>query len=400
MNTKIKTILILIVTICGACITSCQEDNLDVLNPNDQKVFINWRHVFESYWDGMNYSYAFWDIDPTDWDEVYREYAPQFDGLEFGVREDSIAAANLFEDICSHLVDHHYTFILKDGNDDYWKIFRPGEQELKTRDYDHEKYIFEDIRKTIDRNKELGRISHQSGVVFNDGFAIWSYLLDGDIVCLGLTSFNITTHANDELVQQTLENYYALINETENLKGIIIDTRNNTGGATNDLFLILRPLLSDPIHFGYTRSKNGLGRLDYTPWSPLILNPYDPDDNPVERNLEDVTVVALADINSISMAEITPMAIMAMPNGFFIGERTTGGHGPLNGNINDYYSGELENKAFRIYTSTSMTKRTDGVCYEGYGVIPDIEELFNAEEFYKGNDPQLYRAAEFIHTGK
>ncbi len=92
-------------------------------------------------------------------------------------------------------------------------------------------------------------------MVFNDGFAIWSYLLDGDIVCLGLTSFNITTHANDELVQQTLENYYALINETENLK------RNNHrhpqqhGGATNDLFLILRPLLSDPIHFGYTRSK-------------------------------------------------------------------------------------------------------------------------------------------------
>ena len=66
-------------------------------------------------------------------------------------------------------------------------------------------------------------------MVFNDGFAIWSYLLDGDIVCLGLTSFNITTHANDELVQQTLENYYALINETENLKGIIMDTRNNTG---------------------------------------------------------------------------------------------------------------------------------------------------------------------------
>lgn len=111
-------------------------------------------------------------------------------------------------------------------------------------------------------------------------------------------------------------------------------------------------------------------------------------------------LVALADINSISMGEITPMAIMAMPNGFFIGERTTGGHGPLNGNINDYYSGELENKAFLMYTSTSMTKRVDGKCYEGYGVVPDIEALFNADEFYKGNDTQLYRAAEFIHTGK
>lgn len=53
-----------------------------------------------------------------------------------------------------------------------------------------------------------------------------------------------------------------------------------------------------------------------------------------------------------------------------------------------------------MYTSTSMTKRADGVCYEGYGVVPDIESLFNAEEFYKGNDTQLNRAAEFIHTGK
>ena len=100
------------------------------------------------------------------------------------------------------------------------------------------------------------------------------------------------------------------------------------------------------------------------------------------------------------MAEITPIAIMAMPNGFMIGERTVGGHGPLNGNINDFYAGELENKAFLMYTSTSMTKRADGVCYEGYGVVPDIEALFNAEEFSKGNDTQLYRAAEFIHTGK
>lgn len=89
-----------------------------------------------------------------------------------------------------------------------------------------------------------------------------------------------------------------------------------------------------------------------------------------------------------------------MPNGYCIGERTTGGHGPLNNNINEYYAGELENVAFRMYTSTSMTKRADGVCYEGYGVVPDIESLFNAEEFYKGNDTQLNRAAEFIHTGK
>ena len=397
---KIKTILVAIAALCGIGITSCQEDNLEVLNPNDQKIFLDWRHVFESYWDGMNYSYAFWDIDPTDWDEVYCEYAPKFDGLEFGVKEDSIAAANLFEEICSNLIDHHYTLALKDGNGKVWKKISPGKIEVQSRDYYHDKYSFEDIKNVINHNEDLGRITNLAGVVFENDFAIWSYLLDGDIACLGLNIFSISENANDEALEEVKENFYSLINETENLKGIIIDTRNNPGGRTDDLFLILRPLLSEPIHFGYTRTKNGLGRLDYTPWTPLILEPFEPDDNPVERDLKDVPVVALADINSVSMAEITPMAIMAMPNGFMIGERTFGGHGPLNGNINDFYAGELENRAFRIYTSTSMIKRADGICYEGYGVVPDIEALFNADEFYKGNDTQLYRAAEFIHTGK
>ncbi len=400
MNKKIKTILVAIAALCGIGITSCREDNLDVLNPNDQKNFVNWSHVFESYWDGMNYSYAFWDIDPTDWDEVYRKYAPQFEGLKFGVKEDSIAAANLFEEICSNLIDHHYGLVLKDNNGDYWKVFRPGEKEIRSRDYYHEKYGFEDIKKSIEHNVDLGRITNETGGYFESGFAIWSYLLDGDIVCLGLNSFQITENINEELVQETMENFYALINETENLKGIIIDTRNNTGGALNDMYLIVSPLLSEPVLFGYTRTKSGLGRLDYTPYSPMILTPTSPEDNPVERNLDNVPIVALADINSMSMGELTPMAIMAMPNGYCIGERTTGGHGPLNNNINEYYAGELENVAFRMYTSTSMTKRADGVCYEGYGVVPDIESLFNAEEFYKGNDTQLNRAAEFIHTGK
>lgn len=397
---KIKSIYLAVAALLGICMTSCQEDNIDVLNPNEERVFIDWRHVFESYWNGMNYSYVFWDVDPTDWDEVYRVYAPQFEGLEFGVKADSIAAAGLFEEICANLIDHHYSFTLKDKDGNLWKNFDPGETEIQSRDYYHERYNFEDVKKVIYHNSDLGRITNIEGASFNGGFAIWSYLLDGDIACLGLNSFEITENINQELVQTTLANFYSLINETENLKGIIIDTRNNTGGNLDDIYNIVTPLLSEPVHFGYTRSKSGLGRLDYTPWSPMILSPTDPEDNPVERNLDNIPVVALADINSISMAEITPMAIMEMPNGYFIGERTSGGHGPLNDDIKDFYAGVLENKAFRMYTSTSMSKRLDGVCYEGYGVDPDIEAFFNAEEFYKGNDTQLYRAAEFIHTGK
>ena len=163
---------------------------------------------------------------------------------------------------------------------------------------------------------------------------------------------------------------------------------------------MLAPLLSRPVLFGYTRTKSGLGRLDYTPCSPLELNPLSKENNPVTRNVDNVPIVALADLWSASMGEITPMVVMEMPNGTFIGERTFGAHGPLAGDPNLFYAGALENRAFSMYTSTSITTRIDGKCYEGYGVEPDIEEQFNAEEYYMGNDTQLERAVQFIHTGK
>ncbi len=393
-------IIILTVLLCGVGLSSCQDDESYVLNPNDQKEFSNWRHVFESFWNGMNYSYAFWDVDPTDWDDIYAEYAPRFDGLKFGNSADSIAAANLFEQACEGLIDHHFLLNLKDQWGKPWKLIKPADKEIRSRDYYHKSYSFPDLMNTVYRNKDLGRISSFHGTATQDNFFIWSYLLDGDIVCLGFSEFAINAHLSDENVMESLDNYYTLINETANLKGIIIDTRGNSGGDLGDIKIVLSPLLSSSVILGYTRSKCGLGRLDFTPFSPFDFNPLSPETNPVKRNVDNVAIVALADINSASMGEMTPMAIMAMPNGTLVGERTLGAHGPLANDINVSYSGSLENRAFFMRTSTLMTKRLDGKCYEGYGVVPDIEALFDADEFYNGNDTQLDRAAQFIHIGK
>ena len=45
-----------------------------------------------------------------------------------------------------------------------------------------------------------------------------------------------------------------------------------------------------------------------------------------------------------------------------------------------------------------MTKRLDGKSYEGIGIIPDVEALYNEAEFKKGNDTQLEVAVQLINS--
>ena len=72
----------------------------------------------------------------------------------------------------------------------------------------------------------------------------------------------------------------------------------------------------------------------------------------------------------------------------------------MNNNFNDNYTGTFENNAFYVYTSTSVLKNIDGNIYEGVGLTPDIEALYNEAEFLRGNDTQLERAIQYINTGK
>lgn len=383
--------------------TSCREDDPQVMNPNEQGRFDTWTEVFLSYWNGMNYSYAFWDIDPTDWDQVYREYKPKFDKLKMDNKADDDSAALYFEQISGKLIDHHYSFILytyKNGYKEVWKYFQPGAEEVRSRSYNHEEFSNQDMVNTISKNRALGRVKEMK--YFSDSredFFACSYLLDNDIAYFRLSQFALTGYGNQPRLQAVIQNFHSLVENTPGLKGIIIDTRNNGGGYVSDLGLFFTQLLKEKVLFGYTRSKNGLNRYDYSPWSPLELAPA-ADSLRVKRDVSNIPIVALADIHSVSMAEITPMAIKALPNGVLIGERTWGGHGPLLGAYEPLYSGKFENSRMQVYTSTSVTKQLDGRILEGIGLTPDIEVLFNPTEFARGNDTQLNRAAEFIHSGR
>ena len=158
----------------------------------------------------------------------------------------------------------------------------------------------------------------------------------------------------------------------------------------------------------------GLGRLDYSGWTQFdILCP--------ENHLKaSKPVVVLADINTVSCGEISTYTIKMMPFGKVIGERTYGGTCALLPNTDKTctltYSGCFGNQNLApflgsgkpthpdyfehyVYSGTYDVVNTDYKSFEGVGVQPDIEVLYDANALKSGVDNQLNRALEYLRTG-
>lgn len=394
----IKYLLLSVVLLASAC----RKDAPELTNPNDGKLLNTPSQVFETFWHAMNDSYVFWDIDPTDWDKVYEDYLPRFRELDALETVETATLQKLFTEICSNLIDHHFFLEIVNPKppreeEDITIWAQPGGDEVANRDYSHSIISKEDLLKCLDGYKTAGRISDlvtgQNGEMFAS-----SCNIDNGIIYLYLSSFSIlgvNPDIPEDTVMEAIDNYRRLVLETPEVKGVIIDVRGNGGGYLADMEFTLAPLIGEEVLIGYTRAKEGLGRLDYGPWVPSILVP-------AEQHREiNSPIVALADINSVSMAEMTCMAVSAFPNGCVVGERTFGGTGPLVGDYSFYYSGQVDNaRGMRIYTSSAMMKDAQGVIHEGVGVTPDIEIRFDQEAMSAGTDRQLDRAIEYVHTGK
>ena len=198
-----------------------------------------------------------------------------------------------------------------------------------------------------------------------------SGILDEDIVYFRLSSFMLTEHVGTgDAVDRIVANYHDLLDNYPTVGGVIIDVRQNSGGYLVDMPLVLGKLVNEgETLMCYTRQKGGIGPLGLH-----TLGAGNAEADGAVREL-DVPIVVMADMNSISMAEMTTRAVQTLPNGCFIGEQTYGGQGTLinsNSGFNMFYGGYFSNNAMRVYTTMTMTKGVDGVIAEGKGLVPDI----------------------------
>ena len=100
--------LITILMITALLLSACSYE----FNPKAPYEYADdgtWEGIFSGFWHGMNENYVFWDVDDTDWDEVYKTYLPLFQKLgRYDSDEDkNEKAARYFYDIVTGLSDGH-----------------------------------------------------------------------------------------------------------------------------------------------------------------------------------------------------------------------------------------------------------------------------------------------------
>jgi carboxyl-terminal processing protease len=361
----------------------------------------NYPDIFQSFWNGMNTNYVFWGIDTTNWDNMYTVYKPLFDQLTVFDSAHEARAEQYFQQMTQGLIDSHYTLqYMLTGNS-----FNPATYRKLQQDPN----FFTDSAfpaAVLDSLIPAKYIDHSSLVMGTDTvtlagsstpFTAVSGTIKGSILYLYFSSFALSqAGANTGPVLNyffnTLHRNYA------NLKGIVIDLRGNGGGEIEDLDFLVGQMVTSQYTFGYTRYKNGVNRLDYSPWAPAVVKPW------VQGSVNvTAPIVVLADHLSVSMAEITAMAIKTLPNGKFIGTRTWGANGPLTSSV--YFDGgqfTIGSAAFGsggylfVYTSSSMFKYLNGDIYEGVGVPPDIYARETTAAYLSGDDLVLDAAIRYI----
>lgn len=172
----------------------------------------------------------------------------------------------------------------------------------------------------------------------------------------------------------------SILDRYPQVNGLILDLRHNSGGDFTYCFSEMGRFTQQRRFVFTSRTKNGPGRQDFTPWYDWHIEP--------KGSYFDKPIVVLADRFTISAGERALMAFLTLPNVSFIGDTTNGAHATMIGM-------ELANGWF--YTlPTQEIKLFDGKSYEGIGLIPKEVVINRRDELDAGTDRVLERAIELL----
>lgn len=416
MNSKYRFTILVVIALAALC-GSCRKDADDIPNPDLGVLtgYLTYEGQFLAVWHGINSSYVHWSADTVDWDARYRRLLPKFQHLDSMLLDDNVADEDrcvpyeafsaLYTELLQGLIDHHMTVYIKNlapapGDDQQVFAYMPGLEEVKSRDYYHGRVGIEAGMKALRQMEQAGQMSELQYESSNDGFAIVSGLIEGRYAYLRMSGYELSAFVDeqDPATQNgrlaAVYRHWMELCSRPSTQGIILDNRGNTGGYATDLQYVVAPFIAEDIVPAYCRTKNGLHRLDYTPWAPMTIHK-------AAETRTDIPYLVLADVWSVSMGEITTAAIKSLPNGYFIGERTFGGHGPLSGNFSRTFAGTFGSMDdyHYVYTTTYQTKFVDGGILEGYGIVPDTEVLLDLNDLSANyRDNQLEAGLAYLRT--
>jgi C-terminal processing protease CtpA/Prc len=302
------------------------------------------REIFDCFWKGIDRRYSYFEQKGIEWDRIKSKYA---------VTINEEMSNKAFYDTLCVLIDK-----LKDGHSGI------------TSSFDEHKNIYFYSRGQENYNERLIVDNYAKGWGEKKGNITHMDLRNGNIGYMHYSSFS------DEV---TAEDIDFLIKKFKNTKGIIIDIRNNFGGAASNIFVLLKRFTNKRTHIYDTRIKNGPEHNDFTELTKVYLNPAE-----ITYNGK---VCVLTNRKVFSAASIFTLAMRELPNVTIVGDTTGGGLGlPI--------GFELPN-GWQVHCAGSQTLSVKGLDYE-MGVPPDIQTDMNQEDINKGVDSIIEKAIAVI----
>lgn len=364
----------------------------------------SYSEIFEAFWNGMNTNYVFWDVETVDWDNMHKTYKPRFEYLDNQKNDPASAqkAVQYLVDMTKDLADSHLdisfngqaTFVVSN-----YVITSNGFNPASLRHQLNGNGNNPVPRKTFDEvipkyyltKAETGSDDYYFRV--NMGVIPRN---NKNVLYLEFSSFQLqaqyyAANSTASPVKPVLDNFFRYTKDPS-IDGLIIDLRGNPGGSVSDLDFLLGRLITEPMHVSYTRTKNGSGRLDFTPWIKGYVHPQPGGTNFTKP------IAVLIDNNSVSMSEMTSLAVKAIfEKSILIGEKTWGGTGQIPPTDTRYLGGQFTAANFvKVYTAGVEFRDKNLVSYENKGIQPDIKIAYDPEAIKRNIDVQLEKGIEYV----
>ncbi|KAA3621132.1 MAG: peptidase S41 [Bacteroidetes bacterium] len=284
---------------------------------------------FAYLWHACDEQYAYFDLKGINWDNTRHFYGDQ---ISPGISDDSLF--NVLGNMLKELKDDH-TNLISNFNVSFFGTVYQGPDNFDWR-------IIED--------NYLSQDYYHSGPFLHD------FIENEEVGYIRLKNFTSTINNT---------NLDFILNRYKDTKGLILDLRENGGGAISGVFKILSRFVNKETLVYYSRIKNGPGHNDFSEPEAAYLSPYTG-----TKYLKKVFI--LTDRGTYSAGSFTALAAKEIPNITLVGDTTGGGLGLPNG-------GQLPNGwTYRFSVSQTLTTDLDP-SFEN-GVPPDVIQLFDWDD--------------------
>ncbi len=300
--------------------------------------------VFEYAWTSIDEKYAFFELKNIDWDSVYLVYKPQI--------SESMSDEAFF-DILSQMI----------------AVLRDGHSGLNSFTNAYKNVVFfinspENFDYRLITDHYFGGWGNYTAAFQHTA------IKNGRIAYIYYESFSSSFNHSDVAY---------LIDLYSGCDGMIIDVRNNFGGAVDNVYKLASHFTNENKDVFGSVMKSGSGHNDF---SSLVISELKP-----EEPYWNKPVCVLTNRKTYSAGSVFTLVMKELNNVTVIGDTTGGGLGLPIGT-------ELPN-GWQIHYAGSQILSVSGVCYE-LGIPPHVQIHCTREDADNGLDSIIEKACEIM----